>query len=445
MIVCMKKVFRDICYSFGNFSGGIVNYAMMTWFTFYYVDRLGLEVKYYAIAMVIYGAWNAINDPLMGVISDKTVSRWGRRKPYMMFGAVPLGLSLVLLFAPPEAVTASPVMLFIFFVAGLCIYDTFFTMTMLAWSAVLPEMYLDEANRARVNVYSQILGVLGAMLATLAAEMLINAFGFIAMAAVFGAIGIITMLMSAWGVREREVNIKGGSFSFVKSFTTTFSNKAFLICVIAVMCVEVGTAICTSTVAFYSKYAMNFEMGVTVIMGSLFVSSMVFAPLIGVLCRKIGAKNTYILAIGIFAVSAFGFYIAPSIVLAVIVAVAAGIGVSGVMIMPNMLYAEVIDDDQVRTGVRREGAFFGMNALVMRLSIIIQGWVTAFIWDRSGYVEGASTQSASAVSGIRAMMGLVPLAFAIPAVIIMIFYPMNKQRLAEVQEKVRLMNEEKSL
>ncbi len=92
----MKNRLKDLFYSFGNFSGGIVNYAMMTWYMFFYVDRLGLSPKYYGIAMTIYGVWNAINDPLMGVLSDKTVSRWGRRKPYMLFGAVPLNALIAL-------------------------------------------------------------------------------------------------------------------------------------------------------------------------------------------------------------------------------------------------------------------------------------------------------------------------------------------------------------
>jgi len=315
-------------------------------------------------------------------------------------------------------------------------------MTMLTWSAVLPEMYLDRDNRARVNVYNQILGVLGAMLATLGSEILINTFGYSAMAAIFGIIGVATMLMSAWGVREREVNIRGGSLSVVKSFTATFTNKAFVICVLSVLFIEAGMAICTAMIAFYCQYVMEFDMGVTVIMGALYVSSMAFAPLVGMLCKKIGVKYTYILTTGVFALGALGFFIAPSIVLAVVVAVVTGFGVSGVLITPNMLYAEVIDDDQIRTGVRREGAFFGMNALVMRLSIVIQGLVTAFIWERTGYVEGAATQTPQAVMGIRYLMGLVPLAFALLAVIVLIFYPINKQRLLEVQEKVRLMNQD---
>ena len=107
---------NDIFYALGNFSGGLVSYVMGSWYMYFYVDHLGLATRYYSIAMVIYGIWNAINDPIMGIVSDKTKSRWGRRKPYMLFGAVPLGLALVLMFSPPEAILATQESLFFFFV-----------------------------------------------------------------------------------------------------------------------------------------------------------------------------------------------------------------------------------------------------------------------------------------------------------------------------------------
>lgn len=428
---------KDIFYAFGNFSGGIVSYAMGSWYMFFYVDQLGLSTKYYSLAMLIYGIWNAINDPLMGIISDKTVSRWGRRKPYMLFGAVPLGLSLVLLFSPPTALLSTQQGLFFFFVLAMCIFDTFFTMTMLAWSAVLPEMYAGEQDRARVNVYAQILGVLGAMIATVGVQPLVNAFGFQIMAVIFGVIGIITMFMSAWGTREEKENMEAGSLGFVESFRATFTNKAFLICVTSVLLVEIANVVCTSAMAFYSEYVMKNDLGVTIIMGALFASSMIFAPLVSRLCEKCGTRNTYIITTAIFATAGLGFLVAPGIVFAAVVAAIAGIGVSGIMIMPNMLYAEIIDDDQKRTGVRREGAFFGMNALVMRLSVVVQGFASSFVLDRFGYEANAAQQTARAVMGIRILMGLIPLIFVGLAVVVLLFYPIDtKKQKASAQENI---------
>lgn len=433
---------KDICYSFGNFSGGIVSYAMGSWYMYFYVDQLGLSTKYYGYAMVVYGIWNAINDPLMGVLSDKTVSRWGRRKPYMLFGAVPLGLSLVLLFSPPQAVVSSSVALFIYFIIALCLFDTFFTMTMLTWSAVLPEMYLDERNRARVNVYSQILGVLGAMIATVGVQPIINTLGYTAMAVLFGAIGIATILMSAWGVRENNTQAGKTSLGFFESFKATFTNKAFLICVASVLLVEVGKVFCTATMPFYSNYVMHSDLGVTIIMGVMFVSSMVFAPLVSLLCNKVGAKNTYIVTTLVFALACAGYLFAPNIIVAAALSAVVGFGVSGIMIMPNMLFAEIIDEDQVITGVRREGAFYGMNALVMRLSVIIHGFLSVLVLDNTGYNSSLAAQPDSAVWGIRLLMGGLPMVFIVLAIVVLFFYPINKQRLAEVQQKVREMNEQ---
>ncbi len=313
----------------------------------------------------------------------------------------------------------------------MCIYDTFFTMTMLAWSAALPEMYLDEKNRARVNVTSQILGVLGAMLATLGVQPIVNAFGYPAMAVIIGIVGIATMLMSAWGVRERESNKSGGSLGLWKSFAATFTNKAFVICVLAVLLVEIGNVVATSTIAFYSQYVMKNDLGVMIIMGAIFLSSIVFAPLVGWVCGKIGVKRTYILSAAIFGVGCLGYVAAPGIVTAAIVSVCVGMGVGGIMIMPNMLYAEIIDE---------EGAFFGMNALVMRLSVVAQGFISGAILSKSGYVAQALEQVPSAVLGIRLMVGAVPLVFSALAILVLLFYPIDRARLAEIQQIVRGMN-----
>jgi GPH family glycoside/pentoside/hexuronide:cation symporter len=441
-----KNVFKDVCYSFGNFSGGILGQAMSIMFVFFYVDKLGLDRNYYAIAMLIYGAWNAVNDPLIGIISDKTKAKMGRRKPYMLFGAIPFGLSLVLLFSPFEAVVGNQVSLFIYFTFAICLFDTFFTMTMLAWSAALPEMYLDEKNRARVNSISQMLGVAGGIVVTLTIEPIVNQYGFKTMAWIFAVIGAVTMLISAYGVRERGRAKEKESLSFFKSFTYTFKNKAFIICVLSVLFIEVGKAVCLSTITFYSKYVMQSDSGVMLIMGSVYVSSILSAFAVWYLITRLGTKTTYILTTAVFALGALGFFLAPNMPISIAAAIVAGFGLAGTMIVPNMIYAQIIDDDQVRTGVRRDGTYFGMNALVMRLSIVIQGFVTTWIFNRTGYLSEPelaalqTVQPESAVQGIRALMGLVPLVFALLAAAILFLYPIDKARLAFVREKMIEMN-----
>ncbi len=437
-----KNRIKDFAFAMGSFSGGLSGYVMGSWYVYFYVDKLGLSLDYFATAMVIYGIWNAINDPLMGILSDRTKSRMGRRKPYMLFGALPLGLSLIFLFWPVDGMFSSQTGMFIYFVMALCLFDTFFTMTMLAWSAVIPEMYLDQKNRARVNTISQILGVVGAILATLLVETITNALGFRIMAILFAVVTILTMMLSAWGVRERGAAEEKTALNLWQSIAATFTNKSFLVCVVSVLLVEIGKVIFQSTMPFYSEYVIKSPLGVTLIMGAVFGSVILFAPLVAFLSNRFGNRNSYIFATIVFSLAAMGFFFAPNIIVAVIVAVIAGFGVAGVMILPNMLYAEIIDEDQIRTGTRRDGTFFGMNALVMRLSVVIQGFVTTAVFTRTGYVAKQVEQTASAVQGIRFLIGLVPLFFAVLAVIVLFFYPINKERLQEIHQKMLEMNPE---
>jgi len=433
------KKLRDVSYSFGFFSGGILSYAMSAWYTWFYVDELGLPTRYYSVALTIYGLWNAINDPLFGLLSDRTRTRWGRRKPYILLGAVPFGLSLVLLFSPNREMFRSDLGLFLFFVMALCVFDTFYTLTMLNVSAVLPEMYLGGKDRARVGIYCHILGILGAMISTVAVQPVVNALGYLGMAWIFAAAGILTMLLSAWGTRELYLPSEK-PLGFRESIRATLSSRAFLVCVASVLLVETAIVISTSSIAFYSGYVLRSPLGVTIIMGTMFSSSILFSPLVYWIIPKTGTKNVYVIAAAVFALCSALYGLADSMAAVVAVSVVMGIGVAGVMIMPNLLYAEIIDEDQVRTGRRREGAFFGINALIMRLSVVIQGFTTAAVLERSGYQADAAVQSPSALIGIRVLIGLAPAVFCALAALVLLFYPIDRARRAEICEKVREMN-----
>lgn len=436
----MNKL-KDFAYSLANFSGGIVSYAVGSFYMFFYVDQLGLSASYYALAMLFYGIWNAINDPLAGYFSDRTKSRWGRRKPYIMFGAIPLAISFMLVFMPPQFALDNQTTLFLYFLFAMCLYDTFFTIVMLNWSAALPEMYNDEKNRSRVGGISQILGVIGAVGATLLVQPIVNAFGYATMSIIFAIVSAITMLISVYGVREKKENMEEEPLGLIESFKQTFSSKAFIICVTSVLLLETGKILITSSMPFYTGYVLGNDLGVTIIMGAMFISSMIFTPLIVKLAGKIGPKKTYQLSIALYCLGTLGFFVAPNILVVAIISLFLGFAVSGSMIMPNVLYGQIIDEDQIRTGKRREGTYYGINALIMRISIVIQGFVSAFILDSTGYIANATSQTSEALLGFRFLMGLAPCVCFILAFITIKFYPFFGEKLRELREKSAKLND----
>lgn len=431
---------KDWAYGLANFSGGIVSYAIGSFYMFFYVDQLGLGAQYYAIAMFIYGVWNAINDPIAGYFSDRTKTRWGRRKPYIMFGAIPLMISFALVFMPPEFVLNNQVSLFIYFLISMCVYDTFFTIVMLNWSAVLPEMYLKESDRSRVGGIAQVLGVIGAVGATVLVQPIVLAYGYGVMSIIFAIIGGITMLLSCYGIRENEANMDIEPLGFKETLVETFKNRSFRICVSSVLIIETAKILIVSSMAFYTSYVLVNDLGVTILMGAMFLSSIIFTPIIIKFCKMFGAKSVLMSAIFVYAVGSLGLFLAPNIVVAAIVALFLGYGVSGTMIVENVLYAQIIDEDQLITGKRREGAYFGINALVMRLSVVFQGFFSAFVLSASGYISGVAIQSASAVFGIRVLMGLAPFVLCVLGALVLRRYPLYGKALEELKTKSDAFN-----
>jgi len=141
---------KDLLYSLGSFSAGLLSNPISTFAIFYYVDVLKAPVEKISLVMLLYGIWNAVNDPLFGYLSDITKTRWGRRRPYIFFFSLPLALSFALFWASPFD-SSRPTALVLYYGLMIFLFDTFFTIVILNWIALFPEMYPTLEQRARVS------------------------------------------------------------------------------------------------------------------------------------------------------------------------------------------------------------------------------------------------------------------------------------------------------
>ena len=201
-------------------------------FTFYF-SAVGLPVSYIMIAFIIYSLWNSINDPMIGFLSDRTRTRWGRRKPYIMFGTIPVIIIVIIIWIPP---INNHMLSFIYLLIMLFAYDTFYTMLEVPIDCSFPELYNSVEERAEVNTYKQIFSVVGIFCAFLIAGIFIED---ITVMEDYLAIGIVvaiiigsTMFISLkWGITERE-EFKYDSqheFSFFQGLKHTLHNRSFII------------------------------------------------------------------------------------------------------------------------------------------------------------------------------------------------------------------------
>ncbi len=203
---------KKISWAVANIGSLAIGQASILLLYAYYFLYLGIPLSPLGISLVllIYGIWDALNEPLIGHISDLTRSRWGRRKPFIAFGLVPLVICSYLIYTPP---INDPLICTIYLIIMLVLYETFVTMVITLWFALYPELTLDQNERLAISRFKEIFGVIGLILGLAIAPLIAGSFsdpmlGFSLMGLILGIITALTMLPTLIFIKERKEYLK---------------------------------------------------------------------------------------------------------------------------------------------------------------------------------------------------------------------------------------------
>ncbi|MCL5677131.1 MAG: MFS transporter [Firmicutes bacterium] len=433
----MKTKRRDVMYSMGNLSSGLAGQAVGTFAIFYYTDRLHVPVELISLAMVLYGIWNAINDPLFGQISDRTRTRWGRRIPYVRFLSLPLAVAFALLWMPPfRAGSAMP--LFWYYIVMMFLFDSLFTFVILNWTALFPEMYSSLEERTRVSAWRQVLGIVGMVLGIAVPPLIYGTLGWPAMGLIFGVFIALGLMLSLAGSHENPEFAAEPALPFGQALKATFANWSFLSYVLASMMIQFTFTMLTATLPFYAKYVLGVsEAQTSLLLGAIFAVALPMIYVWSRLTTRYGARRALILAVLAYGLLLIPLLFVHNLLQAVLTTALLGIGIAGILLLLDVLIADVIDEDELKTGVRREGMYFGVNGFLIRLGISLQAVMMGFVLKRTGYNPALAMQPAAAVWGLRVLVGVIPIVGLLIALALLRAYPLDGARLQEVRNTLR--------
>jgi GPH family glycoside/pentoside/hexuronide:cation symporter len=437
---------KSLLYSCGSFAAGLPAAAFSTFIIFFYVDVLKMPSDLIGIGMGIYGIWNAINDPLFGQLSDRTRTKWGRRIPYVKFGSLPFILAFILIWIPPVNYMHGNIkLLFAYFMGAIFLYDGLYTLVILNWTALYPEMYTSQEDRTKVSAYRNILGIIGTIIGSALPPILYDSIGWGAMGILFAVLTLIALYLSLLGSKENPVYSEKESQPLLKSIKSTIKNKSFLTFVLGNMFIQFTFVILQAGMPFYAKYVLKVDgIMVSLLLGIIFIIA-IFAlyPWTKIANRR-GSKKSIVTSIVIFAISILPFWFAKNFVTGLIIAALVGIGLGGIQLLIDVLISDVIDEDEAKTGTRREGSYFGLNALFIRLAISVQSITMGYVLKFSKYDAnlGVGNQPQSAINGIKMLITVIPLVALICAGICFAMYPLYGEKLKEVKGKVLKMHSE---
>ncbi len=415
---------KKIAYSSGNLSVNLMSQAFATYIVFYYVDVLGVRPALISLAMIIHGIFNAVLNPLFGYMSDRTTTRWGRRIPYISFGMLPLAAVFTLVWLAP--VHAS--MLFWYFLVVVLVYDILFVIVVLNWTSLFPEMFETLKERSYISAWRQMLGIIGMIVGVAVSPLLYSSLGWPMLGAIFGIIVLAFFAISLYGSKE-NLHVHTASFSFFQALRYTFSNKAFVTYVLGSFFVQFSFALLPAAIPFFAKYVLQIpEAQNSVLLGTIFI---VAIPMVYVWSRivdKWGTRSVILLAVFLLMLSLLAFIFIHHFTAAVIGSAAIGFALAGILILLDVFLAEIIDEDEKKSGARREGMYFGMNGFIVRWGVSLQAAVMGMILEWSGYRPHAAVQSAGALAGIRSMMSLIPAAALMISLVFFYLYPIRGKK-----------------
>lgn len=420
--------------------------------TIFYQDYLGLSAKWIGIAATAYAIWNAFNDPLFGYITDSSRNKRGRRIPFMRFTAPFLALTFVLVwFAPPQAGQQG---LFWWMLVTMLLYDTCYTIIGLVYSALLPEVTESDAQRNGLQISSSLFAMLGTLLGFLIPDMVrpkTSATSFVPLYIAMIIVAVVSMgliLITTFTVKERrEFVTMDKDVSLWQAIKYTFTSKSFLILVAANFMSILMSSLILGSIYYLADYVLHWPAMQLLVF--LFVPLIIGIPLTSLFRKWLGVVGAQQFLLVVAGIGLIAIAFVPKALIPVCIALA-GLGLSGPQTLSNILFAQVADEDELRSGARREGSFFGVNALITKPAQSVAIWITPFILERTNFVTRASNmgeifleQPAAAIMGIKVFAGVIPGVACLLGAMLLIWYPLRGKRLQEVQEKVLILHQEK--
>jgi len=432
-----------ILFAFGNVGLQMMVAATSFFLLIFYTDVALVPPALAGTALLVGKLWDVVNDPLFGWLCDRTHSRFGRRRVYLIFCAAPFALSAASLWMMPAGLSTTAA--FIWILVSYAIYDTLFTLITMPYAALGADLTTDYDDRTSLVAIGSGGALVGYVLGSVIMPILVKTspdahLGYVFAGGLLGLVAGASVGLVAWRVKEppSKPREERESDSLLAAMKSTLQTRPFVILSLALAMVRLGLTVLQTALAFFVIYRLQLgKGGLPLLMGVLLGTVAVTIPFWKWVCTEWTKNGAY--AIGIV-LSAIGltltFFLEPGQKLPMIgIMVLMGLGMGAHWVAPYAMLPDVVDYAEVESGERRTGVYYGVYGLMDKLSRTFGSVAVGWWLDWYGYVPNA-VQTAHADLGIRLVTGPIPAVILLLALPLLAMYPIN--RAAHARLKMRL-------
>ena len=447
---------------YGSGDWGISSVGMMRsiFYAIYLTDVVGLEPRLASFGALIGIVWDAINDPIIGVISDRLRTRWGRRRPFLLWFAIPFGLSFILLWSAPDWESQTALLTYV--TLSFMLADTLQTLISIPFLSLTPELTPDYDERTTLTSFRSFFQLMGALSVVIAAPAIVDMVliaggtqqrGFMLVGAIFGSIGAIPLLLLGIFVRETSTPEQQQSMPFRETLSVAWENIPFRFAVGMHMLNWSAVDMIAVTFPYFLLYwvaqgdllasirIFGFDLAYeSAFFGILMSVCILFVPFWLWLSRIRNKREAYILGMAFWVTVALMIYtIQPGqTAYLLVIAALAGIGVSAAYVLPDSMFADVIEWDELRTRRRQEGIFYGIRTLIRKLTGALVIFITLQALGWAGYQsppEGVTqfVQSDSTLKMIRLLVSPFGATIVSGTIIFAWLFPLSREKHGRIQ------------
>jgi GPH family glycoside/pentoside/hexuronide:cation symporter len=426
-------------YGVGDTGFSLTGSIIGAYFAIFLTDVVGVQPAVAAAAIFIGRTWDYLNDPLIGHISDRTRTRWGRRRPFLLFGALPFALAFALMWWRPPLSGSLP--LAIYYAAAYVLFDAAATFVYMPYFALTPELTPDYDERTSLTTTRMFFSLVGGLVAFTLPLLVVGGFRpensgrVLVMGLAFGLASALPLLLVFFGTREREEFMRQEQPSLRQSLRAATGNRPFLFGVGIYLFTWVALSIIEAILLFFIKYVVQREAQSDLILATIFIVAILALPLWEWAARRWDKRLAYIVGVSFWGVVQLVLVMltpASSLNLLLFLCVMAGIGVSAAHVLTWSIIPDAIEWGEWRTGERHEGMFYSLISLAQKIATSAAIPLALLVLDFSGYVSSNAVQPASAVNGIRLVAGPIPAALLCLGILFAAIYPLKRANYMEI-------------
>ncbi len=435
---------RKIGYGLGDLGFNLIWQTVILYLLFFYTDVFGISAGQAGMIFLIARVWDAVNDPMMGYLGDHTRTRWGRFRPYLLFGSVPLALAFIAAFSTPAL---GPTARFVYALVTYILVGMTYTMVNLPYSSLTAVMTQDADERSSLSAFRIVFAILGAAAVAIATIPLtkLSLFhdqraGFQAVVAVYAVIALAICWITFAVTREKVRPAAGPSYRLKDIASIILTNRPLLFLAGATLFTETAGTMRMATGIFYVNYNVGREELFPYFALCLILATTVGAGLCALFAKKTSKRNLWAFGLVVQIIGDTGMFFTPYSHLVPIFAflTVSGVGSGfGIVLMWSMV-ADTVEFAEWRTGIRADGIIYAAFSFVYKIGTAVGGWASGTILALTGYVArtpemtAPPTQTPLALQGILAMLTLCPIAAALLSLAFLHFYRLDHQTFNQI-------------